>query len=220
MLAKELITDEVPPLKPSDTGRKALEWMDEFRVSHLPIVEGRQYIGIISEIDILDLNSPEEPIKNIRITLPRPFVNETKHAYEVLKLISTMDITLVPVLDEQQNYTGVITLRNLMEKIAGMPAVLEPGGIVVVDLNTNDYSLSQIAQIVEGNDAKILSAYVTSQPDSTKIELTLKINRDDLSGILQTFSRYSYTVKASFSQSEYNEDMKRRFEEFMNYLKI
>ena len=94
------------------------------------------------------------------------------------------------------------------------------GGIIILELNTNDYSLVQIAQIVESNDAKILSSYITSNIDSTKIELTIKINTEDLSGILQTFFRYNYNVKASFHLGDYTRDLKNRFEEFIHYLNI
>ena len=220
MLAKELITDEIPPLKPTDSGRKALEWMDEFRVSHLPVVKGRELVGLISETDILDLNDAELPIAKLKTPILRPFVYETKHAFEVLKLISTLDITIVPVLNEQQQYLGVITMKNLMQKIAGMPAIHQPGGLLVLELNVNDFSMTHIAQIVEGNNAKILHSYVNAHPDSTKIELTLKINKEDLSPIIQTFNRYNYTVKATFQESEYSEDMKSRFDEFWNYINI
>lgn len=220
MLAKELITDEIPPLKLTDSGRKALEWMDEFRVSHLPVVNGRELVGLISESDILDLNDAEEPLSKLKTPILKPFVYETKHAFEVMKLISTLDISIVPVLDEQQHYLGVITMKNLMRKIAGMPAIHEPGGILVLELNVNDFSMTQISQIVEGNDARILHSYVNAHPDSTKIELTLKINKEDLSPIIQTFNRYNYTVKATFHQSEYTEDLKNRFDEFWNYINI
>jgi hypothetical protein len=87
-------------------------------------------------------------------------------------------------------------------------------------LNQNDYALSEIAQIVETNDAKILSLYITSIPDSTMIELTLKINRMDIQPILQTFTRYEYTIKASFAEAEYYDDLLDRYNSLMNYLNI
>ena len=87
-------------------------------------------------------------------------------------------------------------------------------------MNVHDYSLTQIAQIIEGNDGKVLSCYLRPLTDSTKIEVTLKLNKEDLSAILQTFYRYNYTVKASYHQSEFSDDMKNRFDSFMNYINI
>ena len=220
MLAKELITDEIPPLKLTDTGSKALHWMDEFKVSHLPIVSKKEYVGLVSDTDILDWNIGDEPLAKKQLSIVRPFIFEYQHVFEALKLISKINITVIPIVDKDQNYLGLITLSRLTWQIAQLAAIQEPGGIIVLELNTNDYSLTQIAQIVEGNDAKILSCYYTMLPDSTKIEVTLKINKEDLSGILQTFHRYNYTVKASFHQSEFVDDLKNRYNYFINYLGV
>lgn len=220
MIARDLITDEIPPLKTSDTGIRALSWMDELKVSHLPIVNNNDFLGLISDTDILDLNKPEEPIGNHRLSLVRPFVTEDEHVFEVLKLIQNMKLTLIPVLANDNSYLGVITLPSLIEKFAEIASVSEPGGIIILEVNHNDYSLAEISQIVESNDGKILSLYITSRSDSNKLEVTLKVNRRDLSGIMQTFARYDYEVKATFYQKEFNEDVKDRFDSFMNYINM
>lgn len=220
MLAKDLITDEIPPLKTSDTGLMVINWMDEFKVSHLPIVNNREYLGLISDTDVLDLNITDEEIGKHKLSCIRPFVKENQHVYEVIKMISNMKLTVLPVLDENENYLGLIPLTSLLQQFSILAATREPGGIIVLEMNVLDYSLSQIAQIVEGNDGKILSCYLNSLPDSTRIEVTLKINKTDISGILQTLDRYNYTVKASFHQSEFSDDMKNRFDSFMNYINI
>ncbi len=220
MLAIDLINDEIPPLKTSDLGVKALNWMDEFKVTHLPIVKKNEYLGIISEDEIIDLNSPDTNLGEIKISLIRPFVTTNQHIYDVIKIITEFKVSVIAVLDDQQRYKGLIAAHMLVPAFSQLTAVKEPGGIIILELNINDYSLTQIAQIVEGNEAKILSCYVTPHKDSTKIEVTLKLNKEDLSAILQTFYRYNYTVKASFHQSEYDDDMKRKFESFMNYIRI
>jgi acetoin utilization protein AcuB len=220
MLAIDLLNDEIPPLRVTDTGTKALAWMEEFRVSHLPVVEKRQFLGLISDTEIIDINKPKEQLGKLKISLVKASVTQGQHAFEALKLISGLHLSLIAVLDDKGNYLGTITSTDLIQKIAAMPFVHEPGGIIMLELNMNDYSLAQIAQIVEGNDAKILSSYITSIADSTRIELTLKINKDELSGILQTFNRYGYDIKASFQVGEYNRDMKTRFDEFLHYLNI
>lgn len=220
MLAKDLITDEIPPLKTSDTGLMVINWMDEFKVSHLPIVNNHEYLGLISDTDILDLNITDEEIGKHKLSLIRPFVKENQHVYEVIKMFSNMKLTVLPVLDENENYLGLIPLTSLLQQFSILAATREPGGIIVLEMNELDYSLSQIAQIVEGNDGKILSCYLNSLPESTRIEVTVKVNKTDISGILQTFNRYNYTVKASFHQSEFSDDMKNRFDSFMNYINI
>jgi hypothetical protein len=220
MLAKDLITDEIPSLKTSDTGLMAINWMEEFKVSQLPIVEKHEYLGLISDTDILDLNITDQELGQNKLSLLRPFVYESQHIYEVIKLSSSMKLSVLPVLNAQEQYVGIIPVLSLIHQFATLAATREPGGIIVLEMNVHDYSMTQIAQIVEGNDAKILSSYLNSLADSTKIEVTLKLNKSDLSAILQTFYRYNYNVKASFHQSEFSDDMKNRFDSFMNYINI
>ncbi|TAL58843.1 MAG: CBS domain-containing protein [Bacteroidetes bacterium] len=220
MLAYELITEEVPSLKPTDTGKKVLDWMEDFRISHLPIVDKREFLGLVSYTDMLDHNDGKKTIDKLKISMIKAFVRDSYHIFDVLKVISTYNVSAVAVLDENNKYVGVITADSIIQKIARMPFVNEPGGIIILEINIRDYSLSQIAQIVEGNDAKILNLYVNSHPDTTKMEVTLKVNKDDLAPILQTFARYNYIVKATFYQSQIGGDLKNRFDEFMHFLNI
>ena len=220
MYARELISEDIPPLKTSDTGERALTWMDEFRVSHLPIVNNVDFLGLISESDILDFNSSNEPIGGHSLNLSRPYVFDYQHTYDVLKVMSSLKLSVIPVLNDKEQYLGLIHLSTLLQHFAEMASMKESGGLLVLELNSHDYSLSEIARIVESNDAKILSSYISSQIDSTKLEVTIKINRTDLSAIIQTFNRYNYTIKASFHQSEYVDDLKDRFDSFMSFLNI
>jgi signal-transduction protein with cAMP-binding, CBS, and nucleotidyltransferase domain len=220
MYARELISEDIPPLKTSDTGERALAWMDEFRVSHLPIVNNVDFLGLISESDILDFNSSSEPIGGHSLNLSRPYVFDYQHTYDVLKVMSSLKLSVIPVLNDKEQYLGLIHLSTLLQHFAEMASMKESGGLLVLELNLHDYSLSEIARIVESNDAKILSSYISSHIDSTKLEVTIKINRTDLSAIIQTFNRYNYTIKASFHQSEYVDDLKDRFDSFMSFLNI
>jgi acetoin utilization protein AcuB len=220
MLAIDLISEEIPPLKISETAEKAHLWMEEFKVSHMPIIDKGNFVGLVADTDLLDLKTPGEALSKLKIPLIKASVLKTQHAFDALKIISALRLSLVAVLDEKNAFIGSITAQNLMQKIAAMPFVYEPGGIIIIELNTNDYSMAQVAQIVESNDAKILSSYITAAIDSTKIELTIKINKDDLSAILQTFSRYNYNVKASFHLGQYERDVKSKFDEFIHFLNI
>jgi len=221
MLAKDLISDVVPALRTSDSGQKALYWMDIFRISHLPIVNNEDFLGLIADTDIYDNNMAEESIGNHSLSLFSPYVTEYQHVYEVIELASRMNLTVVPVLDKHNHYRGLITLSDLVHNFANFAALKEPGAIIILDVSIHDYSLSQIAQIIEGNDAKILSLYMSS-PSSTKmIEITIKINRNDLASIMQTFNRYNYTVRNTFmDQGDMDSFYEDRYEMFMKYLNI
>lgn len=220
MLVGDLITDEIPPLKVTDTVEMALDWMEQFKVSHLAVVNNRELIGIVTEADLMDYETPDQQISESKLPIIKPIIHHYQHTYDLVKLMSSLNLTLIPVLDENEFYKGCITLRGIVQNLSNMTAVQNPGGVIVIEVNQNDYSVTQIGNIIEGNDAKILSLHVSSQPDSVKLEVTIKVNREDLSGILQTFARYNYTVKATFHHGEYDKDMKDKLNEFLHFLNI
>lgn len=221
MVAKDLISEVIPSLKMSDSGQAALNWMEIFRISHLPIVNDQDFLGLISDADIYDMNKPDEPIGNHSLTLFKPFVNSEQHIFEVIGIASRLKLSVVPVLDSDSHFKGVITTSDLIRHIAGISSMDQPGGIIVIELVERDYSLSQIAQIVESNNVKVLSMYITSPPESTKLEVTLKVNTGDLISVIRTFERYNYEVKTWVTD---NDSMDRfyseRFDLLMKYLNI
>ena len=220
MLAIELISDEIPALKTSDTGTIALQWMEDYKLTELPIVNNKEFLGLITESDILDLADPDMPIGNHKLSIETPSVHAAEHIYEVLSKISTLHLSLIPILDDDKNFLGVITLPILIDSISNLAAIKDVGGILQLEVNQNDYSLAEIASIVESNGAKILSSYIHTHDDSIKMDVTIKINNTDLSPIIQTFERYNYTVAASFHKSEMQDELKRRYNQFIHYLNM
>jgi len=220
MRAEELISEYIPPIKNTETGEKALVWMNEFRVSHLAVVDGKNYLGIISDDDIYDMKDPKHSIGSELSILQQPFVYADSHVYDVMKIIADAKITIVPILNRSNEYLGCTDLLFLMTQITAVGSMKEAGGIVVLEMNEHDYTLAQIARIVEENDAKILSAYVSSTDESTNIQVTLKINTTELDNILRSFERFDYFIKESYSESEFFDDFKNRYDELMNYLKL
>jgi acetoin utilization protein AcuB len=221
MEAKDLISDIVPVLHTSDTGAKALNWMEIFRISHLPIVNNEDFLGLISDTDIYDYNMADEPVGTHSLSLIRPYVLYNQHIYEVVEIVSRLKLSVVPVLDENMKYLGIISSHDLVQQFANLAAVQHPGGILILELNINDYSLSQISQIIESNDAKILSLYVGSHPDSTKMDLTIKINSTNITSIIQTLQRYNYNIKASFLEDDKLKVLyEDRYQALMTYLSV
>ena len=221
MIAKQLISEVIPSLRLTDTGQKALNWMEVFRISHLPVVDNHEYIGLIADKGIYDLNLIEKKFDDCRENMLSPHVHSGQHIYEVVSVISQLKISVVPVLDLQHNYQGVITVSDLAQKFADLVAVKEPGGVILLELTPTDYSLAEIARIVEGNDAKILSFYVNKEPDSKKMIVTLKVNKVDLSPIIQTFVRYDYNIAAVFMDESILSNMyDDRLSQLIKYMNI
>ncbi len=220
MIAKDLIVEEIQPLKITNTGTGTLMLMDEYKVWHLPVMDQAMYLGLITETDIYTLDDPDLTLDNLKSSFQRIFVNDFDHIFDVIKLADSLNISVIPVLNEKEDYLGVITLRKLLSGFSTMIGIDFPGAVIILELNVNDYLLSEIARIVESNDAKILGTYLTPHKESTKLDVTIKINQTDIRSILQTFNRYNYIVKASFSPKDPNEDLRDRYESLMRYLNI
>ncbi len=221
MVANDLISEIIPSLKTSDTGQTALNWMEIFRISHLPIVNNQDFLGLISDTDIYDMNQPEEPIGNHELTLLKPFVTDNQHLFEVIGLAAQLKLSVVPVLDNHGHYKGVITTNDLIRHIAGISSMDQPGGIIVLEMIERDYSLTQISQIIESNNIKVLSMYITSPKESTRLQVTLKVNTTDLLALIRTFERYNYDVKTWVTTNDSIERFySERFDLLMKYLNM
>ena len=219
MNAIDLITHDIPPLVHTDSGEKAMNWMDEFKVSHLPVLKNGNYVGLVSETDILDKLDFSEDLDVLFQHLPRPYVKADAHLFEILAKISEFKISVMPILDDQEKYLGCTNIFELMTTIANTSSMKEKGGILVLEVSQSDYSMAQIGQIVESNNAKILSSTILSDASSTNLDITLKINQLDLTHIIQTFERYDYVVKAQYQNGMGSDDLKLRYDILMNYLK-
>jgi len=193
--------------------------MNEFYVRHLPIVNDKQLLGLISEEDILE-HDAHEPVGSYQLSLIRPFVKHNDHLYEILRLISEYRLTLIPVVDDEENYIGLVTMEDVLQFFSKTASFSEPGSIIVLEMGRQDYQLSQIAQIVESENATILSSFITTNLDSIRIDITLKINRQNIQNILATFERFEYQIKASFNENEYTGTLRDRYDSLMAYLNV
>ena len=220
MLAIELIANAIPPVHTSDTIQKVMDRMQEFCVRHLPIVNEEQFLGLVSDADLVEESDYQVSIGALALSLVNPYVLEDQHIYDVIRLFYEQQLTVVPVLDAKKNYLGMISINRMNEYFATLTSVTEPGGIIVLEISNKNNSLAHMAQIVESDNAQILSSYVRTFPDSTKMEVTLKVNKVDISAIIATFLRYEYDVKATFNHSGDNDNSKDRYDSLMNYLNL
>lgn len=219
MIAEQLISNDIIPLRTSDTGEEALSMMHEFNVYHLPIVNNEQLLGLISEDDILNFDV-SEPLGAYSLSIKRPFVRKEDHIYEVMRLLAEYQLTLIPVVDEQERYAGLISLEDLLMYFSRTAAFIEPGSIIVLEVAKRDYMLSEISRIIESENAAILSAFVTSNMDSHRIDVTIKVNVQHIQSILAALGRYNYQIKESFHEIEYMGTLKDRYDSLINYLNV
>lgn len=221
MIAQELINHMIPPLKLTDDAHKAMLWMEELRANQLPVVDKGNFLGLISEDIILDVNDVDKLVSELQLLGAQCVVNEGAHFYDVIKMASDFEVEMVGVLNGEGEYVGVITIQDTISSFAQTAAVQLPGGIIVLSINQMDYSLSEISRLIEEENAKILSCIVKEDAhDPSKIRLTLKINKIDLSHITATLERFEYRIIARFQESKILEDEKEKVDMILKYLNI
>lgn len=218
MQASDLISQSLISLHPDDDGLRAISLMEELRVNHLPVVRNGFYLGILSEKEILNWDNEKEFIEEHLEEITAPSVISTQHLFDIIEELEKFSLTVIPVLDEEKHYLGSITNRKLLYTIAKSTSIQSNGGVIVLRMNQNDYQMSEIARIVEDNNTKILSSYITSIPDVLQIELTLKLNTMDINSIVKDLERFDYNVFASFNTQETNDDFTDRYESLMRFL--
>ena len=195
--------------------------MDVYRVSHIPVVDDSKFLGLVSDKLIYDLNLSDLPIESQIDKLNTSHVHREQHIFEVAILMYKLKLSVLPVLDTDHYYLGAITLYDLARRFAKLFSLEETGGVIILEMNVNNYSLSEISQIVESNDIKILSCFLDRKHGTNNLDVILKLDNDELSPLIQAFIRYDYNVKAVYlDQSELKDLYKDRFDQFMKFMNI
>jgi CBS domain-containing protein len=220
MTAQMLMAQDIAPLTVEQTGKDAFHAMNEYHVRHLPVVQEGRLIGIVCEEDIFN-HKLNDPLAKYDFSLMhRHFVRHTDHIFDVMRIMSENRLTVVPVVDESNNYVGLIALSDLLRFFAQSTSLTEPGSVIVLEISRRDYSLALLARVVEEENAKILAAFVTSSPDSERLEITLKLSTQNLGRVLAALTRYEYDVKYTFTESDYTDALRERYESLMTYLNV
>ena len=218
MQANTLISSSIKSINPVEDGNTALKMMDQFRINHLAVVKDKYFLAVISDKEIMNWDSEYDSIEEHLTNLASPHIKYNQHLFDIIEVLEKNNLSIVPVLDKENQYLGIITSRKLMYTIAKSATIQSAGGVIVLEMNQNDYSLTEIASIVESNNTKILSSYIISKPDSTDIEVTIKLNKQDITTIIKDFERREYHVSASYKEVENDVDFLERYESLMRFL--
>ena len=219
MIARELISQLIHPLRTSDTGEQALTYMHVYHLKHLPIVNNEQLLGTIAEEDITT-HPLGEAIGSYDLSLSRAFVRDTAHMFEAMSVMADNKLTAIPVVDTKENYLGLITLEDLIQYYARSFSFAEPGGIIVLELHRANYSLAEISRIIESEHAVILSSFLTQDAEGGRIYVTIKVNQTDTQHLQATLERFGYTVKATFAEGGYFESLQDHYDALLHYLNV
>lgn len=218
MPLKEYIINDIKPLNINDKVSDLKMMFNELTYSHIPIENNNVYLGCISETDVHCFDG-DKSIIDCNHSLEGFFVRLDTNWLDVLEAFAQNSCNIMPVLDEHNNYLGYYELNDVIGRFNETPFFSEPGGTLIVEKGIQDYSFSELSQIVESNDAKILGAFI-SKMEGDLVQITLKIGSSGLNNVIQTFRRYSYNVISGHEEDTYIESLKERSEYLNKYLNI
>lgn len=220
MIAPDLISDSIPPLHLEDSGEHAMITMQEYNVSQLPVLDGNTYTGLITLDEILHQKHLSHTIKSFQLPVRKPFVRDTAHIFDVMKAAVDFNVKVVPVIDEDNKFLGLISAESCLRAFAILNSVKAAGAIIELETAQADYSLSEVARIVEENSANVLCFYTNIRPHDGIVEITLKLNTTEVAATVAAFERFDYEVKAVYNDTEYTEELKDRYDGLMRYLNV
>jgi predicted transcriptional regulator len=219
VIAEKLISNTISPLFLSDKGKEAITMMNIFHVKHLPVVEDNKVLALISEEFITQQNM-EKTIAEYKVMPLTVSVNKKDHLFDIMSKMAESKLTVIPVIDDQENYMGLITQEELLQFYGNSFSFREPGSIIVLETTKQQYSLAEISSIVESEGGAILSSFLTSVEDTAKVMITIKVNKLEIQRITAALERYEYTIKATYTEHEYLDSLKDRYDMLMNYLDV
>jgi len=219
LIAKEIISTDILPLRPDDNCAQAVTMMSVYRVSNLPVVVENKLLGVLTEEDVSSQDS-DKLISDFTLAQSHIFVSDQEHIFDILAKLTMNKLSVIPVLDKDEKYVGMITQESLLNYYASTYAFKEPGSILVIKTTKADYSLSEMTRVIEMEGALVLSSFVTSSYDSSNLLVTLKLNQMEIGKIVTALERYDYDIHAAFTEDSYQSDLKSRYDLLMRYLNV
>ena len=220
MLTGELRSQNLPYLHLHDKVYQALQLMNDNQVAHLPVVDGEKYAGIISEDDLSLVDNDDAEINTIQQSFGNAAVKNSEHFLKAIQLAADNGLSVVPIVDDENCLQGAVSYNDLLKHASDFMSLKEPGGLIVLEVDSNQYSFNEISKLVEANDAQITQLNTSNDPETGTMQVTIRVNRPEISDIVATFQRYEYNVKYFFGEELYNNELRSNYENLMNYLKI
>jgi CBS domain-containing protein len=218
MLTKDLISNSIPYLHKQDKVYHALQLMNDYHVTHLPVVEDETYLGIISEEQLLH-NDDQNVLEQLSISDDTTSVQANDHFLKAIQVAVQNKLSIVPVVHEKQ-ILGIVTYNDLLLNASNFMSLDEPGGVIVLEMEGQDYSFAELSRIVESNDAQITQLNSFTSRDTGVMQVTIKVSKTEISDIVATFQRYEYNVKYYFGVELYENELRTNYDNLMHYLKL
>ncbi len=218
MLTRELISNSIPYLHKGDKVYQALQLMNDYHVAHLPIVEEERYLGIISEEQLLH-SDDENILDQLAISDGGTSVQANDHFLKAIQVAVQNKLSVVPVIENEQ-ILGIVTYNDLLKNASNFMSLNDPGALVVLEMESKAYSFSEINKIIESNDAQITQLNTHTDAETGMMQVTVRINKLEVSDIISTFQRYEYNIKYYFGEEMYENELRTNFDNLMHFLNI
>ena len=212
------IINTLPVFQLDDSMTEVIEFFLHTTYSHVAIVEDRKFVGVLSETD-LETFEQVKKVEDYRYELESFFARKETSWLDALELFARNEANLVPVLDENNSVMGYFDLHDIVAEFIDTPFFIEPGVVLVIAKGIKDYSFSEIAQIVESNNARLLGAFITESRDEIT-QITLKITTENSNDVVQTLRRYNYNILFGNNEDQFIESLRRRSEYLDKYLNV
>lgn len=218
METENYIINDVEPLDISSKIKEAQMVFNQLTYTHIPVEKEGIYIGCISENDAYCFEN-DKILSDFQFALEPFHVRKDTNWLDVLEAFAVHNCNIMPVLGEDNQYLGYYELGDIMSLFNNTPFLNEKGGIIVVEKGLQDYSFSEVSQIVESNGNRIFGMFISKMKEET-IEITLKISQSGMNSIVQTFRRYNYIIVSQHEEDKFLEDLKERSKYLDKYLNI
>lgn len=220
MLTTELINTSIPRLQLTDRAAKGIQLLNDYKLTHLPVVAEEKYLGLVAEDDLLDLDDDQIRLEALQDMLKPASVKENEHFLSAVNVSNAFETSVVPVISEDRELVGVITVTDLLKLLGTFSGASEIGGLIVMEMERSQFAISEISRIVESNDAHILHLNTTIQPETGMLTVTLHLNKKEIASIVNSFERYEYDVIYYFGDEKFENEIHENYRHLMNYLDI
>jgi acetoin utilization protein AcuB len=220
MLTRELSSQSLPVLHLQDKVFQALEMMNDNRVTHLPVVDGDKYVGTLSEEDLLQAENDHSTLDTLEQSFFNVSVKEDEHFLKAIQIAAENGLSVVPVVSEENDLVGAVAYNDLLKFSSEFMSLSEPGGLLVLEMESNQYSFNDISKLVETNNAQITQLNTSNDAETGLMQVTIRVNKPEISDIVAAFQRHEYNVKYFFGEELYTNELRSNYDNLMNYLKI
>jgi CBS domain-containing protein len=220
MLISQFLSNADFSIQNADSIQQALEKLQDMLCKELVVLNGDDYIGLVNETILLDAEDEDAPLSSIKINTAPIQLKFNQHPYDALVMITVYNSTIIPILDQDNKYIGVSTQLDILKAISSIQSQNESGAIIVLATGLHDFSLSQIAHLVESDNCRILNCATKINLESDNIEVTLKVDKSNINALLNSFLRHNYLILETHNTVAAFDDTADRYQQLMNYINI